>query len=91
MGYSYQPSNGVSRGLLIVWDSNYVQVWSITRFPHVLIIRGQVLQNSQEFFIVNVYAPCDSVMTQVLWDQLLHFVVNIGEGNICLCGDFNST
>ena len=71
-------------------DCNCVQVWSTTRLPHVLIIRGQVLQTNQEFVIANVYAPCDTAMKQVLWDQLLHFVVTNGDTSLCLCGDFNS-
>lgn len=91
MEYSFQSSIGASGGLLTVWDCNMVQVWSTTRLPHVLIIRGRVLQIiNQEFVIGNVYAPCDTALKQVLWDQLLHFVVNIGEASLCLCGDFNS-
>jgi len=46
MGYSYQHLNGASGGVLTVWDYNYVQGWLTTWFPHVLIIRGQVLQTS---------------------------------------------
>jgi len=90
MGYSFQPSNGASGGLLTVWDCDVVQVWSTTRFPHVLIIRGSVLQTNQEFVIANVYVPCDSSMKQVLWDQLLNFALNNGDVNLCICRDFNS-
>jgi len=59
-GFSFQPSLGTSGGLLTVWDCNVVDVWSTTTFPHVLVIRGRVINTSQEFVIANVYAPCDT-------------------------------
>jgi len=90
MSYSFQPSNGASGGLLTCWDCNSVQVWSTTRLPSVLIIRGRVLLSNQEFVIANFYAPCDTLLKQVLWDRLLHFVVNNEAANLCVCGDFNS-
>jgi hypothetical protein len=31
-----------------------------------------------------------SMVKQVLWDQLLNFVVSNSDANLCLCGDFNS-
>lgn len=37
-----------------------------------------------------MYAPCDTAAEQVLWDQLLCFVMNNSTANLCLCGDFNS-
>jgi len=65
-------------------------VWSTTRFHHILIIRGTVLQTNQEFVIANIYALCDTAMKQLLWDQLLYFVGNNIDVNMCFCGDFNS-
>jgi len=65
-------------------------VWSTSSFAHVLVIRGQIIKTCQEFVIANVYAPREMVAKQVLWDQLLPFVVINSNTNICLCGDFNS-
>jgi len=84
--YSYQPSEGASGGLLTVWDTNIVDVWSTSSLNHALVIRGQILLTNQEFVIVNVYAPCDMAAKQVLWDQLSHFVHNNIDANLCLCG-----
>ena len=75
-GFSFQPSPGAPGGLLSL--------------PHVLVIRGRVLQTRKGFVIANVYAPCDTTSKQVLWDRLLHLVANDGGVNLCLCGDFNS-
>jgi hypothetical protein len=44
VGYSFQPSIGASGGMLTIWDSNFVEVWSTTSFPHVLVIRGRFLK-----------------------------------------------
>jgi hypothetical protein len=75
LGYSFQASTGASGGLLTFWDCNHVDVCSTTSFHHVLIIRGRVIQSRQDFVIVNVYAPCDTMAKQVLWNQLLNFVI----------------
>jgi len=90
LGFSFQPSMGASGGLLTVWDRNVVEVWSTTSFPHVLVIRGQVLQTGQEFVIANIYASCDTATKQVLWDHLQLFVLNNGEAKLSFCGDLNS-
>jgi hypothetical protein len=88
-GFSFQSSIGASSSLT-VWDSNVVEVWSTMSFPPILVIIGQVIETCQEFVIANVYAPYDTALKQVLWDQLKLFVVNNGDANICLCGNFNS-
>jgi len=88
--YSYQSSKGASGGLLTVWDTDVVDVWSTSNLSHALVIRGRIIRTSQDFVIVNVYAPCGTVAKQVLWNQLSGFVLNNGDANLCLCGDFNS-
>lgn len=70
LGFFFQPSMGASGGLLTVWDCNVVEVYSTTSFPHVLVIRGRVLQTGQELVIANIYAPCDTAAKQVLWNYL---------------------
>jgi exonuclease III len=90
VGFSFQPSVGASGGILTAWDRNFVDVWSTSRFPHVLVICGRVIQTGHEFIIANVYAPCDTQAKQLLWDTLLPFVMHNNNANLCLCGDFNS-
>jgi len=89
-GYSFQASLGASGGLLTIWDTNVVEVWSTSCFDLALVIRGQVISTGIEFIIVNVYAPCDTTAKQVLWDKLASFVLTNNEANLCLCEDFNS-
>jgi exonuclease III len=64
-GFSFQSSIGASSGLLTVWDNNVVEVWSTMSFPHVLAIKGRVIETCQEFVIANVYAPCETASKQV--------------------------
>jgi len=58
-GYSYQPSVGASGGLITVWDSSLIDVWSSTSFGHVLVITSRVIVTGEDIVIINVYAPCE--------------------------------
>lgn len=89
-GYSFQPFNAAFGGLLYVWDSSEVEVWSFMSFEHVLVIKGRVIITGQEFVVVNVYAPYHTATKQILWDRLLSFIHNHDNADLCLCGDFNS-
>jgi len=92
-GYSYQPSVGASGGLVTVWDTSCVDVWSTMSYNHVLVIKGMVVRSAEDFIIINVYMPCDSVAKQALWDVLLPIIVNNNDVCVCVCvcvcGDFN--
>lgn len=88
-GFSYQASVGASDGLITIWDSSLVEVWCTFNFRHVLIIKGKVLLTGQVFIIAYVYAPCDTTAKQDLWVRLSHFIINIGDANVCVCGKFN--
>lgn len=88
--YSFQPSSGASRGLVTIWDCSVVDVWSYMSYNNVLLIRGRMVDTGEEFIIFNVYAPCDFVLKQRLWDRLLPLVLNSDDTCLCLCGDSNS-
>ncbi|MCI38171.1 endonuclease/exonuclease/phosphatase family protein, partial [Trifolium medium] len=73
-----------------MWDSSEVEVWSSVSREHVLVCHGRFLRSDEEFVVVNVYAPCDPVAKQGLWDSLsarLHAMVGL---RVCVCGDFNA-
>jgi len=36
----------------------------------VVIIHGRFLASNGEFYVANMYAPCDNVAKQVKWDSL---------------------
>jgi hypothetical protein len=45
-------------------------VWSSVSFSHVLMIHGRFLHSLDEFFVFNVYAPCESHAKLQLWEVL---------------------
>ena len=89
-GYSFQASAGASGSLLTLWDTSVVEVWCTLSLRHILVIKGRVILTGQEFIIANIYAPCDVSSKEILWVRLSEFILNIGDANLCICGDFNS-
>jgi len=71
--YSFYSSTGASRGLLTMWDTNEVQVWDSAGGRNFLMIHGNFVQSNEEFYLFNVYAPCDMLAKQALWDCLTHW------------------
>lgn len=65
--YSFRPAVDASGGL---WDTSLVEVWSSVSMVHVLIIHGRFLQNNDDFYLLNVYAPCDNGAKHLLWNSL---------------------
>jgi len=64
--YSYQPLVGASGGLITIWDSSRVAVWSCMSLPHVLVIKGTVIQKTENFVIINVYVPREAMAKTTL-------------------------
>ncbi|MCI24358.1 cytochrome P450, partial [Trifolium medium] len=58
-----------SGGLLTIWDSSVVEVWSSESREHVLWCHGCFTKSGEEFFVANVYAPCDIGAKQGLWEE----------------------
>ncbi|MCI40946.1 endonuclease/exonuclease/phosphatase family protein, partial [Trifolium medium] len=52
--------------LLTIWDSAEVEVWSSGSHEHVLWCHGRFIRSDEDFFVANVYAPCDPVAKQWL-------------------------
>ncbi|KEH15970.1 endonuclease/exonuclease/phosphatase family protein, partial [Medicago truncatula] len=76
--------------ILTLWDTSEVEVWDSRMLASSLIIHGRFVKSGCEFFIANVYAPCDSIGRQALWLHLGDIINNNKEDNWCVCGDFNA-
>ena len=74
--FSFRPSMGASGGLLTMWDTKEVEVWSSVR-------------NNEEFYVFNIYAPCEPRAKQELWASLADRLQLLGGEKVCVCGDFN--
>ncbi|KAK2352376.1 DNA-(apurinic or apyrimidinic site) endonuclease [Trifolium repens] len=88
--FSFRPSVGASGGLLTIWDTTEVEVWSSVSRDHVLWCHGQFLSSGEEFYVANVYGPCDAGAKQGLWDSLAARIQSIAGNRVCVCGDFNA-
>jgi len=55
-----------------------------------MMIHGRFIKSNEEFYLFNVYAPCDRITKQALWTSLSSRLLSMGRLNVCLCGDFNS-
>lgn len=83
--FSFRPSVGASRGLLTLWDSLEVKVWSSVSSDHNLLIDGRFIKCNEEFLLFNVYSPCDLQAKDVLWGSLSsRLQLFRGEANVCL-------
>ncbi|MCH85381.1 endonuclease/exonuclease/phosphatase family protein, partial [Trifolium medium] len=81
--FSYRPSVGASGGLMTIWDASEVDVWSTESREHVLWCHGRIIKTGEEFYVANVYAPCDDRGKQ-------SSDINVGGRMVCVCGDFNA-
>ena len=86
--FSYRSSVGASGGLLIVWDSKEVEIWSSSSQEHVLNIHGRLVRTNEEFYLFNIYAPCEPQAKQELWESLLARLQLLSGVKVCVCGDF---
>lgn len=68
--YFFRPSVGASGGLLTIWDTSEVEVCFSASGDHYLLIHGKFIKSNEEFYMFNMYAPCDPRAKQVLWNSL---------------------
>lgn len=87
--FSFYPSQEASGGLLSVWDTSEVEMWSSVSCDYVLIIPGRFLKSNEEFHLFNVYAHCDSISNKLLWDSLSARLHLLRGKKVYDCGDFN--
>ena len=87
--FSYRPSVGASGGLITMWDTSKVEVWSSFTQEHVLQIHGKFIKTNEEFYLFNVYAPCEGRAKKELWTSLSVRLQLLSGRKVCVCGDFN--
>jgi len=84
--FYFRPSEGASGGLLIMWDTKEVEVWSSVSRTHFLLIHGRFVQSYEEFYLVNVYAPCGSRDKEALWASLSAQLLLLRGKRVCVRG-----
>jgi len=87
--FSFRPSKGASGGLLIMWDNKEVEVWSSVSRQHFLLIQCKFVKSNEDFYLLNVYAPCGPREKEALWVSLYAQLMVLRGIQVCVCGDFN--
>lgn len=88
-GFSFRSSVRASGGLPIIWNSDEMEVCSYFLDDHLLLNHGKFILTDEEFYLINLYAPCDVATQQLLWERLKAQIGNYVGRNLCVCGDFN--
>jgi len=81
---------GASGGLLTIWDSLEVEVWSSVSQDHMLIVHGRFIRPNEEFYVFNIYNPYEGRAKQELWVALSVRLQPLRGEKVCVCGDFNA-
>ncbi|XP_058741064.1 uncharacterized protein LOC131613407 [Vicia villosa] len=86
--YSVSDSEGMSGGLIILWNASKLNV--VCSFRGAGFLGIKVIWMDRVFYICNVYSPCNLSLKRVLWRNLLDLKDNFNDGEWLLGGDFNS-
>ncbi|CAJ2638862.1 unnamed protein product, partial [Trifolium pratense] len=73
-----------------MWDSSEVEMWWTESREHVLWCHGRFIKSGEEFFVANIYAPCDDLVKQRLWESISERLHSLAGKSVCVCGDFNA-
>ena len=82
------PSRGASGGILTVWRSDVFKGTLVEVKPFGMIISFNSVHNNDQWFLVNVYGPCQGVLR----DEFVNWLYNLQvepEQKWLLLGDFN--
>jgi len=66
-----------------------VEVWASSTQEHFLQIHGKFIRTCEDFYLINVYAPCDGRAKKELWESLSVRLQQLRGRRVCVCGDFN--
>jgi len=85
-----EGSNGVG-STLTVWHKEAFTCDSFMKEKgFIIIIYGQRLKSNLKCVVVNVYATCNLIDKEVLWEDLSNIKSNNHDLAWCFCGDFNA-
>jgi exonuclease III len=74
-----QEAEGLSGGMLIIWNSNSFKL--LSNFSGVGYLGIQVEKENTVMYLVNIYSPCSVAGKKKLWDDLLTLKRQSGRGS----------
>ncbi|GKV47542.1 hypothetical protein SLEP1_g54439 [Rubroshorea leprosula] len=84
-----KPSNGLSGGLLCIWNSTVFKKKEVLEGDNFIGVFGVWGEEETPVFILNIYSPCQLTRKRALWEELYNLIKS-KKGCWCLTGDYNS-
>ncbi|XP_058777373.1 uncharacterized protein LOC131651709 [Vicia villosa] len=88
VGWSFSKSSGASGGLIMLWKEGSFDV--IHSFAGAGYLSIKLRWKGKNYYIVNVYSPCELNLKRKLWRELLSLKAKFSYGEWIMGGDFNS-
>ncbi|GKV10561.1 hypothetical protein SLEP1_g21905 [Rubroshorea leprosula] len=85
----FKPSNGLSGGLICVWNLGVFKKDRVYEGENYIGVYGFWGKDAVPVHIINVYSPCNITSKRALWQELKLLVLGT-KGNWCLVGAFNA-
>ncbi|GLU18032.1 hypothetical protein SLE2022_343540 [Rubroshorea leprosula] len=84
-----KPSNGLSGGLMCIWNSNVFKKKDVLEGDNFVGVYGVWGEEETPVYILNIYSPCQLSGKRALWEELYN-LIRSKKGCWCLSGDYNS-
>ncbi|GJT46746.1 RNA-directed DNA polymerase, eukaryota, reverse transcriptase zinc-binding domain protein [Tanacetum coccineum] len=81
--------DGLSGGLISMWDPNLLSKEAISCDDSFIIIKGNCKNSVGDCYMVNIYGPQDQVSKLTLWNRLQDFIHH-HHGSYIMFGDMNA-
>ncbi|KAM0040880.1 putative AP endonuclease 1, Endonuclease/exonuclease/phosphatase superfamily [Helianthus debilis subsp. tardiflorus] len=88
-GFESVDSDGLSDGIISMWDSKVIKVSGSLGARNFLYIRGFIKGQDKPVNVINVYAPQGVAAKKSLWNTLTS-MINSNDGLWVVVGDFNA-
>ncbi|XP_057444522.1 uncharacterized protein LOC130736749 [Lotus japonicus] len=85
----FKASDNRAGGIICIWQRGKFQLHNSLVGDGFVALLGYWENQPSICGIINVYAPCNSVGKQKLWDDLEELINNTGISCFCIAGDFN--
>ncbi|GMI94995.1 hypothetical protein HRI_003168800 [Hibiscus trionum] len=83
-----RPSNGLSRGLITLWEEGFFKSDSMVIRPSFICVCGKLMESKLKCLLINIYAPNDTDKREEIFEEILG-VVYASDFPILMGGDFN--
>ncbi|XP_025640952.1 uncharacterized protein [Arachis hypogaea] len=87
-GWDFVESNGVSGGLLLIWDDDFFKIRNSHKGERWLCFEGEVVKYNFQCAFILVYGAHDRNEKLTVWEEL-SYIAGLCQVPCCFMGDFN--